>query len=234
MVRRWSYINQLNQPTIYKFEAARHSAFESTVNTYMYLRKPFYSSTKLTRRKWARRRHLTNWISLSAVMSNWSSSYRFYCNLEKSLYAQLLTRHSFIAFSVLSFKSSIPALHRSTEKIVASSLINKVFKYYANPSFARLRFFQTLKFTNITFISLFNSAHTSTSSVYNSLNDSAAVVPTLLDNADSFTSLGTAIQPTNDLSLLLSTILRMFLASVIALRRLVNISLLLRLRSYQL
>ena len=225
MVRRWSYINLLNQPITQNFMTSWHSSFEATVNAYMYLRKPFYPATKLTRRRWARRRHLTNWIALSTVMSNWASSYLFYRQVEKSIYAQLLTKHSYVALSILNFKNSIPALHKNTEKVLASSVIKKVFTYYTHFSSPRLKFLQAFKFTNLTFVSLFGSAHTSKASLPSFLAESPTAVPFLVDNYESFTPTTTnfssnVLNPLSNLQLVFSLMLRLSIASIIALRRL--------------
>ena len=158
-------------------------------------------------------------------MSNWASSYVFYRQVEKSMYAQLLTKHSYVALNILSFKNSIPALHKNTEKVVASSVIKKVFTYYTYLSSPRLKFLQAFKFTNLTFVSLFGSTHTSKAALPNSLTESSTAVPFLVDNYESFTPTTTnfssnLLSPLSNLNLIFSLALRLSIGSLIALRRL--------------
>ena len=187
MVRRWSYINQINRISFSEFQSSSDAAFDSVVNSHMYLRKSFNSSTTITRRKWARRRHLSNWISISNAMANWSSSYLFNRRLMKALYAQFLTKNSFIALSVLSFKNSIPSLHKNTESVVSSTLTRSLFSYFQRYNSNRLMFFKSLKNINVTFLSLPSNSIKGLDIA--GLKSSSAFVPMLLDAGKSFSSI---------------------------------------------
>ncbi len=225
MVRRWSHINQMNAlaPSLYR--APTEASFESTVNACMYLRKPFYSATTLTRRKWARRRHLSNWLALANVMSNWSSAYLFYRHTEKATYSQFLTRYSYLSFGILAFKNSLPAMHRSSETVISSTLTKKILRYFSNSKLPRFYYFRSLKFTNVTFTSLLTLPNKSRLLPPQNLLESTFSVPFLVDAGNfllPFTSpvSKTSLSPINSFLGLTSLSLQALLSSTIALRKL--------------
>ena len=220
MVRRWSYINQINRISSSEFQSSSDAAFDSVVNSHMYLRKSFNSSTTITRRKWARRRHLSNWLSISNVMSNWSSSYLFNRRLLKALHAQLLTKHSFIVLSVLSFKNSIPSLHKNTESVISSTLTRSLFNYFQRYNSSRLMFFKSLKNINVTFLSLTSKPKKGFD--VSNLKSSSAFVPMLLDAGESFSSIelnSTKIRTIYTHHILQSIILKQHLAVFTSVRK---------------
>ena len=137
MVRRWSYINSTNTLHLKWLKASLDSAFDANINTTMYLRRPYAENTILTRRQWAKRKHLHNWLALSNVLKDWAKSYRFYRNYNKFVYNQHFTSSSFLAFNVLRSRSISPALTRGAESVVTSSVSRKWVKYFASASNAR-------------------------------------------------------------------------------------------------
>ncbi len=144
MVRRWSYINSVNTIGDASFGGMRHAAFDATITATMYLRKSYSVPTKLTRRRWARRKHIYGWLPLANIVKDWAHAYRFYRNYNKVVFNQHLTRNSFIAFSLISVKNSIPCLHKNSELLVVGTFSSKILRYFThfmNPRIRLLRLF---------------------------------------------------------------------------------------------
>ena len=153
MVRRWSYINSLNTLQSSNYRIAEKSFFDVSMNSTMYLRKSFALSTRLTRKRWARRKHLHNWLAISNVLKDWSRSYRFYRNHNKLVLNQFLTRTSLVAFNLTGLRNVFPALHKDSGKFLTGTYthrLNNYFSSYPNSRFTNLR---NLKFANIIFVS---------------------------------------------------------------------------------
>ena len=179
MVRRWSYINNVNGFNPSSFHLTKKASFDNVMNTTMYLRKNYALSTILTRRRWSRRKHIHNWLPLANVVKDWARTYRFYRTYNKFVFNQHLTRHSFIGFSLISARNSIPCLSRGSEDLIVSPITRKVlnyFKSYLNP---RLRFFRSMKYTPIALVS-YNPKYID----FNELQSYASVIPLLEDNID--------------------------------------------------
>ncbi len=147
MVRRWSYINSVNTIGNASFGGMRHAAFDATITATMYLRKSYSIPTKLTRRRWSRRKHIYGWLPLANIVKDWAHAYRFYRNYNKAVFNQHLTRNSFLAFSLISVKNSIPCLHKNSELLVVGTFSNRILKYFShfmNPRIRLLRLFSNI------------------------------------------------------------------------------------------
>jgi hypothetical protein len=182
MVRRWSRINYFNQTKVLNFQHVYESTFDFNVNSNMYLRKRFSPDTTLTRRKWARRKHLTSWLPLSIVMSDWSQAYRFNRQLLKSFYAYSLTKTAIISFSTLGFKNSLPSVHKNTENVVMSSISKKLITYFQTSTPTYLRFFSTCRNANLTFLAFATNADLTSIE-----NDSTVFIQLFVNSLDTFT-----------------------------------------------
>ena len=154
MVRRWSYINAINSSYAHRFEGKRQSTFSVTVKSTMYFRKPYSVPTVLSRRRWARRKHLYSWLPLSNIIKSWAQTYRFMRNYLKSIMRSHLFKSSFLAFNLVSLRSLAPASYKGFETIVLSSVARKTLRYFStklSPGMASLLHFKN---ANIAFLSL--------------------------------------------------------------------------------
>lgn len=145
MVRRWSYINEINKLSPATLRSGRLGAFNSTFRLVTYWRKPFFLSTKHIRRRWARRKHLYSWLSLSNVIKDWSYAYKFQRNFLKAVFYQHLSPNSFFTFNLLNAKNSIPALHKGSELVVLSSCTKKILTYFTRFNNPRIHFILSIK-----------------------------------------------------------------------------------------
>lgn len=176
MVRGWSYINMMNDVRPSAFNDVRRVAFSVTMNTSMYLKKIYTPATTLVRRKWSRRRHLHNWLATANVMKDWARGYRFYRNYNNFVFNQYFTRNSFIAFSLVSAKNSIPCMHAGSENVLAASVTRRVLKYFSWASNTRLRFLASMKYSAVLLVS-YDSLH----SKFEDFNTHSALVPLVPD-----------------------------------------------------
>ncbi len=63
------------------------------------------------------------------------------------MFNQHLTRNSFLAFSLISVKNSIPCLHKNSELLVVGTFSNRILKYFShfmNPRIRLLRLFSNI------------------------------------------------------------------------------------------
>lgn len=140
MVRRWSYINQMNNAHLSGFRLVRKGAFDVNMNSTMYLRKSYALSTKNPRHRWARRKHLYNWIPLANVLKDWAKTYRFYRKYNKFVFNQYFTKNSLLSFNLVSSLNSIPCLHKGSENVVAAPVTRRTLQYFQHLTNPRFRF----------------------------------------------------------------------------------------------
>ena len=155
MVRRWSYINSVNTLQSENYRIAEKSFFDVSINSTMYLRKHFALSTRLTRKQWARRKRLHNWVAVSNVLKDWSRSYRFYRNHSKLALNQFLTRTSLIAFNVTGLRNVFPGLYRGSGEFLTGTYTRKLHNYFSSYPNSRFSNLKNLKSANVIFVSCF-------------------------------------------------------------------------------
>lgn len=186
MIRRWSYINSINSlnPRFVSNPAdVSRAAFDLNVNSTMYLYKYYSPATRISRRRWARRRHIYNLIPLTNIISRWAKYYRTTRNHSKSIIYQDFFGHSFVAFNFVSVMNSVPAIHRGLENVITSPLTRRMlshFRVYGNP---RLKFILKQKNLALSLISIYNLEKN-----FTKLEDTRAAGPLLYDGRTSFMS----------------------------------------------
>jgi hypothetical protein len=153
MVRRWSYINSINAFYNQGYDSKRHAAFGVTVKATMYFRKPYSAHTVLSRRRWARRKHLFGWLALSNVIKTWAQTYRFQRNHLKSSSRAHFSKSSFLAFNTISLRNSLPSKHQGAELVIFSSVTRKILRYFSALSNPRVRSLMSFKNINLAMVS---------------------------------------------------------------------------------
>ena len=219
MVRRWSYINSLNCTPLLASRSIPKASVDANLNTLMYLKKRYALATKLTRRQWARRKHLHNWIAPLNVLKDWAKSYRFYRNVSKLIYFQFFTKNSFIAFNLVSARHSIPALYKGSELILTGSYSKRVLRLFNIYPNSRCIFFSSFSYTRILTISLHSSM--SSNQISDFFSSQSSVVPLYYDTLTSLTPWDTVTTSATSLrnlfSLLTLTHFNFFLSQVLTL-----------------
>ena len=173
MIRRWSYINSINCGNLISSRAMQKATVDVNMNTLMYLKKKYTPATRLTRKRWARRKHIHNWIPNLNVLRDWARSYRFYKNHNKLVYNQFFTKHSFLAFNIIGARNSIPALHKGSENLIAGSYTQRLLKYFSAYSNPRLAFFRSFKNSRLLTVSCYSQSELSADSTFFEINSPA-------------------------------------------------------------
>lgn len=221
MVRRWSYINFINCGPLVASPSMPKATVDVNMNTLMYLKKRYTPATKLTRKQWARRKHVHNWLAPMNVLKNWAKVYRFHRNHSKVVYYQFFTTNSFVAFNLVSAQSSIPSLYKGSEDLITgmyTKRLLRLFQQYSNP---RISFLYSTKYARVALISCYFNSNADNSATTFEINRS--IVPLFTDHITyaahwSFSSsplpetISTVLQLFND-------IFRLFLSNVLGLYR---------------
>lgn len=133
MVRRWSYLNTINQ----SFESRdslnilvqvfQQTTFKATT----YYRKPLYNSliTKLTRKNFYRRRHLNNWIVYQNIITLWAKEYLFFRKYSRTLLSIFLYKTSFLTYNCLIHSRLTTDQLRSFDETRFTYLINALSRF---------------------------------------------------------------------------------------------------------
>ena len=186
MVRRWSYINSLNSVSDFKFKSAQQGAFDATIHSTMYLKKVYQSSTVLTRRKWARRKHYYIWTPHLNLLKDWARTYRFHRNHFRIVFNQFFTKNSFIAFNLMSVKNLIPSSSRNSGCVVGGSLSKKVISYYFSRLNTRFYPLKSVKYANM-FLGSWDPSLTKLEDI----SEGNYLVPLLIDQASTLSQIHT-------------------------------------------
>lgn len=154
MVRRWSYLASVNSFYNNYYEGHQQAAFGVTVRATMYFKGTYTVPSKLTRGRWARRRHIYGWLHLSNILKSWSQIYRFNRAHLKGSLRQHVTPLNFLAFNAVTVQNSIPSRHAGSNNIVVSTLPKRVIRYFSKYNVTRSLFLLKLKNFNISYVSV--------------------------------------------------------------------------------
>jgi hypothetical protein len=154
MIRRWSYVNNINTSFFNKYLDLNFVHYETTFKANIHFKKNIPHISKLSRKSWARRRHLTNWIVYQNVFSNWSNDYLFFKQYSKFIFNYQLFKNSFLTFNLFILKKNNNSYIKGIESFVSSSFVNKISNYFNNSSYTSYLFFQKLKQNSWMFISI--------------------------------------------------------------------------------
>ena len=157
MVRRWSYLASVNSFYDKSYEGHQQAAFGVTVRATMYFKGTYTVPSKLTRGRWARRRHVYGWLHLSNILKSWSQIYRFNRTHLKGSLRQHVTPLNFLAFNAVTVQNSIPSRHVGSNNIAVSTLPKRVVRYFSKYNVARSLFLLKLKNFNISYVSIPNN-----------------------------------------------------------------------------
>lgn len=130
MVRRWSYINNLNIVERTQYPIARVVRQDRTARANLYFKAPFSYYTKLRRPAWIRRRHRSIFIIYFNVMSDWASDYRFFRSYNKYNLVVGLFSTSYFSYNLFRVRllKDIPC--PLVESTIHSSATRKLFHYF--------------------------------------------------------------------------------------------------------
>ena len=144
MVRRWSYINNLNSVNSLKTYRARASSLDAILNVIMYLRQDFPVFSNAYRKNWARRKHANQALFLTNVMINWAKEYRFYKNYNRMIQRQFFFKNTYLAVNLVIQKGPHSERTKHEHGVVGSSMTHRTMGFFQR-KFAPTRFQSLLK-----------------------------------------------------------------------------------------
>jgi len=144
MVRRWSYINNLNSVHNLKMYHAKASSLDAILNVIMYLRQDFPLLSNAYRKNWARRKHANQTLFLTNVMINWAKEYRFYKNYNRMMQRQFFFKNTYLAVNLVIQKGPHSERTRHETGVVGSSMTRRTMGFFQT-KFTQTRFQSLLK-----------------------------------------------------------------------------------------
>jgi len=130
MIRRWSYINNINTLSNKTIFLKTSAASDVILNSLMYLRRDFPVSSKSFRKAWARRKHLNQTLFLTNVMINWAKDYRFYRNYNKMLHYQFFFKNTYLAVNLVTQKGPNYNITRYETAALGSMMTRKLMHFF--------------------------------------------------------------------------------------------------------
>lgn len=162
MVRRWSYLNQLNTNTKVTItsnpnhnslllKVFQQTAFKATT----YYRKPLYNPliTKITRKNFYRRRHLNNWLVYQNILTLWAKEYLFFRKYSRTLMSLFFYKNNFLMYNVLVHANSNVSDLRGYENIHMTHLVRSLKFFLKNNNSLLFPFLKSLKNFSLNWLS---------------------------------------------------------------------------------
>lgn len=129
MVRRWSYLNQINRTAFDESLSAPRAKHEIAVRVNLYYKKKFSTISLVRRRSWVKRRHLNTFAIYRNLLADWSGDYIFYRKYAKFRFFYRLCKDSFWAQNFISIRNLVPGHYANFEKVYTTTFIRTVMKY---------------------------------------------------------------------------------------------------------
>ena len=153
MVRRWSYLNQINLSVGQKLIAnsspnsllkGHHQvAFKATT----YYRKPMYNPTitKLTRKSFFRRKHLNSWFIYQNILTLWAKEYLFFRKYSRVVLSFFFFKNNFLTYNLLVHTNSSIEGFQGLETLQLTHLVRSVTSFCQFNGKALIPFFKYFK-----------------------------------------------------------------------------------------
>lgn len=145
MVRRWSYLNLINNTFSSEHKGLAFAHHFATFKATTYYRKSIHRITKLSRRAWSRRKHLHNWLVYQNLLANWSQDYLFFRKYSRFVMTLHLFKNSYLTYNLLVFKRSTATSFLGSENVVVSSIIRRVIRYSSRLNHTLYSFFKNYR-----------------------------------------------------------------------------------------
>jgi len=129
MVRRWSYLNNINDIFFNQYNKLTFTHYQQNFKNTTVFRKEISQLSSLSRKSWARRKHLTNWIIYQNVLTDWSNEYLFFKQYNRSTLSFQLFSNSFLTQNQLLIKKLTASTSLGTEKVILGTITSKITQY---------------------------------------------------------------------------------------------------------
>jgi hypothetical protein len=151
MVRRWSYINNINnslllinyakiKPTL---NALRISTFKAT--TYYWENLYFDNVTLLTRKSYYRRKHINTLVFYQNIITSWSKDYLFFRKYSRSIFNLNLSKYNYLSQNLILSKSQDITNLVGFESIKLTFIPNLIYSFISLGGINVLPFFVKYK-----------------------------------------------------------------------------------------
>ncbi len=138
MVRRWSYLNQVNDFFLTSnFKVLDFVHHEETFRATTYYRKKISYISRLSRRSWSRRKHLHNWLIYQNILTDWSKDYSFFRQYNRFVVNYHVFKNSYLIHNLLVYQAVNITEFQGSENFVSSHLVHRTIRYFSrlNPTF---------------------------------------------------------------------------------------------------
>ena len=142
MVRRWSYLNSLNNTFFNQYTSLNFVYYEQSFKNNIVFRKDINFISTISRKSWSRRKHLTNWIIYQNVLTDWSREYIFFKKYHRFTVLFQMFSNSFLSYNMFLIKKLNSSSTVGSEKLLFSSLTSRIIRYGTNNS---INFYTFLK-----------------------------------------------------------------------------------------
>ena len=149
MVRRWSYINQINRNSIHPYKVFQRISNESVFKETTVFRKDITTVSLVRRKSWGRRRHLNQWLLYHNILADWSQEYNFFKRYLRFLLVRSLYKHSFFLYNVLFLLPNSSGFYTGFEFINYVTVTKKVVNYCLQKNYQQWHIYQFLKHSSI-------------------------------------------------------------------------------------
>ena len=137
MVRRWSYLNQINisrgdsLPQSGLGSSIIKSHHQVTFKATTYYRKPLYNPlvTKITRKSFFRRKHLNSWIIYQNILTLWAKEYLFFRKYSRTLLAFFFFKTNILMYNVLIYSNLAVDKLKGLENFHLTHLVRSVSSF---------------------------------------------------------------------------------------------------------
>lgn len=149
MVRRWSYINQINRNSSYPYKVFQKISNEAVFKETTVFRKDRTLISLVRRKSWGRRRHLNQWLLYHNILADWSQEYNFFKRYLRFLLVKSLYKHSFFLYNILFLLPNSSGFYTGFEFINYVTVTKKVINYCLQKNYKQWHIYQFLKHSSI-------------------------------------------------------------------------------------
>lgn len=157
MVRRWSYVNQINKCAFYPYKTFLRTGNEVIFKETTVFRKERTVTSLVRRKAWGRRRHINQWLLYHNVLADWSQDYLFYKKYLRFTLTRSIYKNSFFLYNVLLLLDKSSGFYAGFELINYVTITKKISTYCLDRSFKQQHFYQFMKHSSILYCTTPNS-----------------------------------------------------------------------------
>ena len=145
MIRRFEYINTVNNIVLRDFKIRRYSSviisFKKVARLNRHEQLSFRFITKHEKRKaWKRRKHSFEYVLYLSVLSLWSTEYVFFRKLVKFNYNYCIAKSTLFVHNLALLRGDVPATTVNSENTYLARLPRIVLAYFLKINIHRYKF----------------------------------------------------------------------------------------------